>query len=261
MLEKAGIESARLEAQIIAAHLLGQSRSWVLAHPDQPVAENFGEDVLGRRLLREPLAYILGWREFYGRRFKVGLQVLIPRHETEVLIDYAIEHLAGHPEAKVLDWGTGSGCIACTLKLERPLDSVWAIENSSEALKVAQDNAEYLGSSVNFCLSDGSKGMPPQIFDLILSNPPYIAASELLAPELYHEPAEALFAEEDGLAHYRRIAQECKDILAPGGILLLELPDGKSEQVIALFEEQGWTKLGTRKDLGGMVRALALHLP
>jgi release factor glutamine methyltransferase len=250
-LTAAGVEEPKLDAQLLAARVLGQDRSWVLAHPEAEIPRG-AEDLLERRVAREPLAYILGHREFFGRVFAVEPGVLVPRQETETLVEVALEGLGG----KVLDVGTGSGCLAVTIKLERPQWMVAACDVSQVALRVARYNAETLGATVHVTRSDLFEAFAGIQFGLIVSNPPYIPEGEQLQPEVgLFEPGEALFAGADGLAVYRRLAGEAAPFLTPWGHLVVELGDGMSSSVTALFEERAWTLVEIRNDLGGVPRA------
>src|ERR1044072_4019884 len=178
-LEAAGIESPALEAQLLAGHVLLVDRTYVLTHPEEEFPELAGETLLQRREGQEPLAYILGEREFFGRRFRVGPGVLIPRQETETLVEAAMEQ---SDVQSVLDVGTGSGCIAITLKLERPEWEVTAVDISERALDIASDNAKLLGADVRYLLSDGFASLLGESFDLIVTNPPYVGLHEALPP-------------------------------------------------------------------------------
>ena len=298
----AGVKSARIEAQLLAAHTLLVDRGWVLAHPSLPFPDLAGEALLQRREAREPLAYILGWREFYGRRFAVRPGVLIPRQETECLVEVALQEgtrgegpgtgetatphtphttvgsgevVAGGivpasarcgrrphtpypiphtldpkkaplPSAarRVLDLGTGSGILALTLKLERPDWDVTAVDISSDALDVARQNARDLGADVRFILSDGFEALSGERFDLIVTNPPYVALSAPLDSEIAcFEPSVALFSGETGLEFYRMLASDAPARLAEGGLVISEVGDGTADQVAALFRDAGWTVL------------------
>lgn len=261
-LSAGGIESARFEAQLLAAHALRKDRSWVLAHPEAVIEHERLENLLVRREGREPLAYIIGFREFYGRRFEVSPAVLIPRQETETLVETCLRLAPEEQELLVLDIGTGSGCIAITLKLERPDWKVWSSDTSLDALALAQRNARKLGAdSVQFVQSDlfGSFDRPE--FDLIVSNPPYVAEGESLMPEVgAHEPREALFAGPTGVEVYARMAAEAPDHLNSRGRLIVEIGMGQEIKVQALFEEAGWRLIESIKDLSGIVRVLAFEL-
>ena len=265
-LAEAGVESARIEAAVLAAHALGLTRSQVLARSADPAPSTLeAESLLERRLHREPLAYLVGHREFFGRPFLVGPGVLIPRQETEVLVEAALE--VAPKGARIADLGTGSGCIGVTLALERPDLKVTLIDISPEALAIARRNAEVLGAKVNVLEGDaiellGATGLrPPSVggwrhrrgttFNLVVTNPPYVALNDPLPPEVAdHEPALALFAGEDGMAFYRRLA------MSSATWILTEIGDGQSSAVIEVFGESGWRLTSTRNDLSGTPRVL-----
>lgn len=228
----------------------------MLAHPEAEVPDEASE-LLDRRLRREPLALILGRREFYGRPFLVEPGVLVPRQETETLVDAALDGLGG----KVLDVGTGTGCLAVSIKLERPNWMVAACDIDPVAVRLARKNAERLGATVHVTRSDLFEAFEGVVFGLIVSNPPYIAENAVLPPEVgVHEPERALFAGPDGLDVYRRLAREAKGRLMPWGRLIVELGDGMSASVTDVFESEGWRTGEVRNDLGGMPRA-ATFLP
>lgn len=255
-LRAAGVLEPRLDAQIIAAHSLGQDRSWILAHPEAEVPLE-AEEALKCREARQPLAVILGSREFYGRRFLVEPGVLVPRQESETLVDVALEGLGG----KVLDIGTGTGCLAVTVKLERPNWMVAACDIDPTAVRLARKNAQRLGATVHITRSDLFEAFEGVVFGLILSNPPYVADGAALPPEVAgHEPARALFAGPDGLDVYRRLAHEGKGHLMAWGRMIVELGDGMEQAVTQVFQEEGWEVAEIRLDLGGMPRAAA-YLP
>ncbi len=256
-LNKAGVESSRLEAQVLAASSFGKDRAWVLTHPDEEVDEAALEALLTRREAREPLAYILGQREFFSRPFKVTPAVLIPRHETETLVEWLLDGVDDGP-AKVLDLGTGSGCIGITLALENPQWKVTLSDVSPQAAAVARHNAKNLNAPCQVVESDLFTNAPGP-WDVIVSNPPYIARGEVDQPEVRDfEPELALYAEEGGLALYRRILTEGISCLAEGGVLVLELGDGRVDGCRRLAEELGWQELEVMSDLMGIERALAL---
>ncbi len=256
-LQSAGVESPRMEAQVLAAHILRVDRSWLFAHPEHEFNDLAGENLLSRRLNHEPLAYLTGKREFFGRRFRVSPSVLIPRHETEILVEEVLKEASD--AKRVLDIGTGSGCIAITCKLENSSLEVWATDVSGPAIEIARENAETLGAEIIFRLAD----LFPEAdnkFDLIVSNPPYIGREEPLAPEVVdHEPHLALYAEEEGLAIYRRLAQEAKGHLVVGGKIFLEVGYTQADKVVTLFEESGWSHVRTVMDLAGVPRCVVLQ--
>ena len=236
-LNSAGLNASKLEAQMLVAHALGKDRTFVITHGDDLFETRLADELLTRRLGHEPLAYILGWREFYGRRFRVDHSVLIPRHETEVLVDETLV-LGGDcsSSCRLLDVGTGSGCIAITLKLERPNWDVWAVDISCSAIQTARENAETLGADVCLRHSDLFDQLGGMKFDIIVSNPPYICKAESLPKEVREfEPEAALFADDGGLAIYRRIADEYRTFLNPGGWLLLEIGQTQGEALLSLF--------------------------
>ncbi|HMS54817.1 MAG TPA: peptide chain release factor N(5)-glutamine methyltransferase [Fimbriimonadaceae bacterium] len=258
-LERVGIESARLEAQVIAAHVEGRDRSWLLSRGDEPFNDLAGEALLQRREGQEPLAYILGYREFYGRRFIVNRHVLIPRHETEVVVEATLKRI---PDGgTVLDVGTGSGCIAITIALEQPKSRVSAVDISSEALEIAQLNAKRLGSTLTFHRSDLFSSLGIGQFDVIVSNPPYIGVEEQLPVEVRRfEPDLALFAKDYGMSLYRRISDEAKEFLSASGYLIVEVGDDRAKEVQEVFSASGWRVVELVSDLGGMPRCLVMQL-
>ena len=258
-LAKTGVESARLDAQVLAAHALGKDRSYVLAHGADALDIPKFDQLVDRRAAREPLAYIVGWREFYGRRFKVTPDVLVPRQETETIIDHV---LAQARPRTVLDVGTGSGCIAISLALEMPNAAVTAMDVSGPALEVARSNAESLGANVEFLQSDLFSGVAARTFDLVVCNPPYVAKGDELMPEVRdHEPHLALFADGDGLDVYRRLAGDAAQAMAPDGRLVIEMGDGTADAVQEVFVDGGWPLPDFVDDLAGRRRVAVLHRP
>lgn len=250
-----GILDPFLDAQLLAAHSLGKSRSWILANLDSDVGSN-ATKLLNRRLNREPLSYILGTREFYGRSFRVFPGVLIPRQESETLIDVALAGLGG----KVLDVGTGSGCLAITLKLERSNWMVAACDINPVAIHTARQNAEALGATIHCLRSDLFEAFQGIQFGLIVSNPPYIALNTVLQPEIaMFEPHEALFADKKGLAMYERLAVESKPHLMPWGRIIVELGDGMASDVVKIFNANGFQLLELTNDLAGTPRAASFQ--
>jgi release factor glutamine methyltransferase len=241
-------ESAALEAHLLAAHVLGVDRTWVLVHPEHEFRDLAGEVLLLRRLSGEPLPYILGRKEFFGRDFAVGPGALIPRPETEHLVEVAFG-LEG--VRTVLDVGTGTGCIGITLKLERPEWEVTLVDVSADALKYAERNARDLAAEVRLHLGDFAEVLSPG-YDLVVTNPPYVAVDDELGPGVREfEPATALFAEENGLAIYRRLARE-----VCSRFLVAEIGLGQEPVVRAIFAESGWEWMSTTEDLTGIPRVL-----
>jgi release factor glutamine methyltransferase len=212
---------------------------------------------VARRAAGEPVAYLLGLREFYGRDFAVTPDVLIPRPETELLVDIAVEKVGADGTVNILDLGTGSGCLAVTLALELPLARVTAVDVSPAALDVAHGNAARLGARVAFVASDWFAALPPARYDLIVANPPYIAAGDphLAQGDLRFEPAGALTDHADGLAAIRRIVMAAPHWLVPGGWLFFEHGYDQAAAVHALLADAGFAAIEQRRDLAGIVRA------
>ena len=249
--------SARLEAQYLLQHALGKPRAWLLAHADEaPDPDQYATyaALLQRRLAGEPVAYILGEREFYGRSFRVTPATLIPRPETEHLVEAALAR--GPHGARVLDIGTGSGCIAITLKLERPDWQVAGVDLSADALAVARGNGERLGAKVEWLHGDLFAELDGRSFDLVVANPPYVAAADphLDAGDVRFEPRTALVSGEDGLDAVRAIVTRAPAHLAPGGWLLLEHGWDQGEAVGRLLAEAGFGEVFIARDLAGRAR-------
>lgn len=266
-LERHGIEAPRLESELLVASVLGLDRLKLFLDLERPVTEAEvarARDLLVRRARGEPTAYLVGAREFYGRSFRVTPLVLIPRPETELLVDLAREAAGQRPDLRVLDVGTGSGCIAVTLALELRGARVLATDVSPDALEVARLNAERLGAEVELAEGDGlapAQGRGP--FDLVVSNPPYVdpgAGTELAAGVRAHEPALALFAPAGDPDHWvKRLCREAPALLAPDGALLVELGFDQGERALVAARENG---LAARvvPDLAGVPRALVARL-
>jgi len=260
VLENAEIPSAALEAQVLAAQVLSEDRSSILAHPEWNIDENAANALLTRRARHEPLAYIVGYREFYGRRFQVTPEVLIPRQETETLIMAFFEVENSLPaNARILDLGTGSGCVGITLKLERPTLSVTLSDISFAALQIARDNARELGAQVATVRSDGFTGLQGKHFEAIISNPPYVAEADALPVEIRDfEPHIALYSGSGGLEFYERFAGEAAHFLTEKGIALLEVGDSQAKAVRETFQAKGWRIISSWFDLAGTQRVVGL---
>jgi release factor glutamine methyltransferase len=250
---------ARLEAQILIARALEVNRAWLVAHDrDRPTAhqQHAIETLIARREAGEPVAYILGEREFYGRTFKVSPDVLIPRPDTELLVEAALERLPPDAPARVLDIGTGSGCIALTLALDRPAWQLTAVDISPSALKIAQFNAAHLGARVDFVQSDLFDNLDAAPFDAIVSNPPYVAAADphLARGDVRFEPAGALTAGPAGLDVLARLIAQAPGHLCPGGWLLLEHGWDQGDKCQGLMAQSGFMDIQTLTDLAGHPR-------
>ncbi len=266
-LERHRVSNVRLTAEVLLAHILGAPREYLHAHDDRDLTEaeyQALEDALYDRIGGVPLQYIVGRQEFYGRYFRVTPDVLIPRPETEYIVESVLETLkirgtrGQTPLApKILDVGTGSGCIAVTLALQISGSQVFAGDISGAALKVAAENAALLGASVAFVCMDVMDAISGG-FDFIVSNPPYVRPTEMtwLQREVIdHEPHVALFSPEDELGIYRRIVERAAELLNPGGHLIMEIGIVMEEKVLGLLGT-GWEPLPTKTDLQGIPRTV-----
>jgi release factor glutamine methyltransferase len=250
---------ARLEARVLAAFAWAVSPAWLIAHDTDPLSDAQTAQfqvLLSRRLAGEPVAYLTGTREFYGRPFRVSPDVLIPRPDTELLVERALARIPSDQAVDVLDLGTGSGCIAITLALERPLARVTAVDRSAAALAIARRNADTLNARIEFLTSDWFAALAGRRFDLIVSNPPYIAAADphLARGDVRFEPLTALAAGDDGLADLRRLTAAACAHLRPGGTLLLEHGYDQADAVLALLRMNGIRHPQSWADLAGILR-------
>ena len=254
------------EARLLLGHVLQQPAAWLEIHRDDCLTTEAAtrySTLVGRRAAGEPVAYLLGKREFYGRDFSVSPAVLIPRPETELLVDIACEKVGAGSTACILDLGTGSGCIAITLALELPGAQVTACDVSSAALELARENARRLGAAVDFVASDWFSALSPRRHDLIVANPPYVAAGDphLRAGDLRHEPIDALTDHADGLMAIRRIVADAGHWLRPGGWLLMEHGYDQAEAVLGLLHAEGFASVEQHKDLAGITRVSGGMIP
>lgn len=260
-----GVPNPRLDAELVLGDVLNLKRINLYLNFENPVSNadlaRF-KSKIQRRAQREPLQYILGHTDFFGRRFVVTNDVLIPRPETEQLVVRALEWLDAHPKANhVLDVGTGSGCIAITLALERPQLQVTAVEVSEVAVEVARRNAQNLGTHLNIVVGPAATMFK---FDLIISNPPYIPTAEIadLQPEVsQYEPRLALDGSADGLAFYRKLLQDASSQLNPGGALALEIGAGQGDAILEIAIVLGtWQTPHWYNDLSDIERILFFEL-
>jgi release factor glutamine methyltransferase len=254
LLDKAGVSEPRLTAEVLLAHAVQRDRVWLVAHATDELIElwwiHYGR-YLHQRIEGKPTQQITGKQEFYGREFRVTPDVLIPRPETEHLIEAALE-LGLTSDSGIIDVGTGSGCIAGTLAAETQA-RVFATDISSAALKVAQQNAP----SVTFVECDLLSSIRDASFDLVVSNPPYVALDDqhtIQREVREHEPAVALYGGPDGLDVYRRLIPEASRVLKPGGWLLLEIGYTQAEHVSGMLNS--WDKVEVRHDLAGLPRVV-----
>ncbi len=260
-------ETARRDAEFLLLHQLGITRAQLLAYPDRELSDEeefFYWQSIHRRAGNEPIQYIVGQQEFYGRSFHVTPAVLIPRPETEHLIEAVLERLPQDEPLRILDVGTGSGILAITLALELPHAELTAVDISPEALAVARRNAEAHGVAgrIRFLQSDLLSAVSDGPFDAIVSNPPYVPESDRAAlhPQVRdHEPATALFAGPAGLDIYRRLIPQAYVALAPNGLFALEIGHGQSGDLAKLLDE--WQEVTFLNDLQHIPRVAVGRRP
>jgi release factor glutamine methyltransferase len=264
----AGLDTAELDAKLLASFALGVPRSDLTLRADQAVAADALarlDTVAARRLAGEPVARIIGEQEFYGLKFQLNAATLVPRPETELLVDLAIQALAGREAPTVLDLGTGSGCVAIAILARVTGARAVAVDLSAEALIMASANARRHGAAARLALRQGSWFDPigsQEHFDVIASNPPYIESDEiggLMAEVRDNDPLLALDGGSDGLDAYRTIVPAAAAALAPGGALMLEIGSRQAEAVAALCRDAGFGTVRVEKDLAGLDRVVVAH--
>jgi release factor glutamine methyltransferase len=257
-LREAGVEPAHAEAEILVGHVLGISRSELAVARGRVLSASEQEQLAAlveRRSRREPLQYVLGEWGFRRLRLRVDARALIPRPETEVVVERVLALLAGRDTPTVLDVGTGSGAIALAIADECPGARVLGVDSSADALSLARENAEQLGLTVDLARHDLSEGLPPGPWDVVVSNPPYVplADRDHLAPEVRDwEPAAALHAPEATEA----TARGAWEVLAAGGALVLEVGDGQAQEVVSLVGSLGYRDVRVTCDLAGRERVV-----
>ncbi|MBP7760502.1 peptide chain release factor N(5)-glutamine methyltransferase [Candidatus Saccharibacteria bacterium] len=249
-----GCNTPRLDAEVLLAYVLGVDRAWLIAHGEDEVSSKDArtfEGLIARRLKREPVAYIVGRKEFYGREFAVTPDVLIPRPESEGIIELLKDLVQpGASSRQMLDVGCGSGCLGITAKLEMPELEVTLSDISPAALTVARRNATHLGAEVQFVHSDlltAFSPLPSSPFHLLIANLPYVDRSWDVSPELRHEPALALYAQEQGLKLIKTLISQAPTVLAHGGYLLLEADPCQHEAIIACAKKYDFVHVETRE--------------
>lgn len=258
-LHASGSESAHRDAELLMRAVLGKSAMWLYTHDDQcfspEQAQQFAA-LLQRREQGEPVAHLTGERGFWTLDLRVNAHTLIPRPETEMLVEFALEKIPAGATAAILDLGTGSGAIALAVKSERPSCRVTAVDASSDALAVARDNAGRLGLDVEYLPGDWFTPLGARRFQLILSNPPYIPAEDvhLGQGDVRFEPRSALVSGVDGLDDIRRLVQAAPAHLLPGGWLALEHGHDQSVPVRAIMQAAGFQGVASRCDLNGHER-------
>jgi release factor glutamine methyltransferase len=257
-LAAAGCDTPRVDAELLLAHVLGTTRSSVLADGERALSADEAEELARlteRRATREPLAYVLGEWGFRRLVLHVDPRVLVPRPETEVVVDRCLALIAGIAEPRVLDVGVGSGAIALAIADEHPGARVTGIDASTDALAVARENAARTRSEVDFIEHDLFGGLPPGAWDLVVSNPPYVRPEEIerLSPEVRDwEPRTALVADRATEA----VVETARDVLEPGGALVLEVADGDARRIAGLLRELGYVAVTVTNDLTGRERVV-----
>lgn len=251
-------ESARLDAELLLARAIDMPRSYLFAHPEEQLDEltvgRFRE-ALDRRLAGEPMAYITGTREFWSLELLVTPATLVPRPETELLVDLALREIPRRAECDILDLGTGSGAIAIAIARERPLATIVATDISPGALEVARQNARQLDiSNIEFLAGNWTEPVRGRAFDVVVSNPPYVCSGDAALDALHREPRSALCAGADGLDAIRILARDCGALLEPGGVLLLEHGAEQRESAAELLLEHGWSEVSCHTDYAGLPR-------
>lgn len=263
-LEKAGVEDYVFEAKQIIKHITGLSATQILTSYNKPLTEYQENNLIAlvhQREVRYPLQYIFGEWDFYGRGYFVGPGVLVPRADTETVIETGLEFLKEKEKCEILDLCAGSGCIGITLAKEKPYSKVTMVEKFEEALRYALKNIErneafnatvLQGDIFEKCAADGE-------YDLIVSNPPYISEKEMeiISPETKFEPETALKAEDDGLEFYKAIAEDYKNSLKDGGMLCFEVGFTQAEKVKSILENAGYKDIQIKKDLNDVERVVA----
>jgi release factor glutamine methyltransferase len=265
-LAAAGIEAAGLEARLLVGQLLGMDSAALIGHGDRVLSTEQTEAIgqlVGARVAGRPIAYLLGRREFWSLPLQVDERCLIPRPDTELLVERALQRIPGGP-ARVIDLGTGSGAIILALKAERPGIEAWGSDASAGAVALAAGNARRLNLPAHWFQGRWLEAVAPRpLFDIIVSNPPYIdpADPHLDRGDLRFEPRAALVAADGGLADLKSIVRQSRKRLRPGGWLLLEHGFGQGHAVRRLFAEQGFAEVATHRDPGGQERVTEGRLP
>ena len=251
-------ESPRLDAETLLAWTLQAPRAYLFTHPEVELQDRQATDfssAIGRRKDGEPIAYITGSKEFWSMEFNVSPDTLVPRPETELLVEQALALITQDSPCRILDLGTGSGAIAIAIASERPKSTVDAVDSSSAALMIAKQNAALHGiQNIDFLRGSWTAPVADRTFDVIVSNPPYVADGDPALEDLKHEPISALTAGPDGLAAIRKIAREAKGVIEANGSILFEHGIEQQDSVAAVLQEHGWTDIACFKDLAGQPR-------
>ncbi len=258
-------DSPRLDAEILLGRAIDMPRSYLFAHPeDQPdpaAVERLEQTVL-RRLAGEPMAYITGVKEFWSMELAVTPATLVPRPETEILVERALEAISRKAEFDVLDLGTGSGAVALAIAKERRLSRVTAVDLCPHAVRVAEHNARANDLDNVTCLVGAwTAPVSDRAFDVVVSNPPYVAEGDPALDALAAEPRSALVAGADGLDAIRRLAEVCLGVTRPGGWIVLEHGADQADAVARELSTRGWTSIDLRRDYAGLPRVTAAQKP
>jgi release factor glutamine methyltransferase len=258
-------DSPALDAEILLAHVLGRPRAFLRAYAGDdvlPADQDRFRSLLARRLDGEPVAYLTGRRGFWSLDLEVGPGVLVPRPETELLVETALDAMADRPAPQILDLGVGSGAIAVALAVELPSARITAVDASAAALEVARRNATRAGvDNIEFLQGGWYQPLAGRRFDAIVANPPYLAADDPHLPALAHEPAGALIAGPTGLEALEEITAGAPGRLHPGGIVILEHGSGQGAAVREMCARAGLQAVETRRDLAGLERATLARRP
>lgn len=251
-------ESARLDAEILLCQTIDMPRSYLFAHPEDELddlSQNRFEALVERRLQGEPMPYITGMREFWSRELLVSPATLVPRPETELLVELALREIPRSAEWQILDLGTGSGAIAISVAAERSLCTITATDVSADALAIARENVRQADLANVICLlGDWTTPVRNQLFNIIISNPPYVRDSDEALLTLRHEPLSALASGKDGLNDLRVLATDCAAILAPFGWLMMEHGADQNGDVADLLRAADWVEITCHNDLAGLPR-------
>ena len=255
------IDTARLDAELLLAYVLTQSRSFVLAYPEYILSaaqRTQYQAMIEQRFEQMPLAYLLGEKEFWSLCFQVTPEVLIPRPETELLIELLLEDYPNQPRLTAIDLGTGSGAIAVALAYERPDWHIFASDYSPAALSIAQKNAKRLlkSNTITFLCSDWFNDFPNIGAEIIVSNPPYLAENDphLIDSEISHEPQSALVAADEGLAAYKKIIAQAQTYLVSGGCIYLEHGAQQAGKIAEILHQAGFLEIKNFRDFAGLPR-------
>lgn len=254
-------ESARLDAEVLLGRSIDMPRSYLFAHPedvlDDAAFDRF-DSLLQRRLGGEPMAYIMGCKEFWSHELLVSPATLVPRPETELLVELALHEIPRKAQWQILDLGTGSGAIAIAVAGERLLSEVTAVDINESALAVARENARQLAmSNISFAQGSWSTPVRGRKFKVIVSNPPYVRSDDAALAALRYEPVDALVSGDDGLDAIRALSAECVDIVEDDGVLLIEHGSDQADDVAALLSANGWANIQNHTDFSGHPRVTA----